>query len=263
MKASRLARQLYVISSTESLSDPADRVTAEASKSIIQLEGLRRDFHVGDEVVHALNGIDLQIDAGAYLSIMGPSGSGKSTLLYILGLLDVPTAGEYRLAGINTAQMNDNERANARQRDIGFIFQSFHLVPRMNAAENVELPLTLAGMAPAERRKLVDRALDDVALGDRAGHRPDQLSGGQRQRVAIARAIVMQPKVLLADEPTGNLDSKTAEEIIGLLAALNSERGLTVMMVSHDEAAAREVSHRVLRLLDGRVIDELSGRAGG
>ena len=135
-------------------------MTAEPSEFIIQLEGLRRDFHVGDEVVHALNGIDMQIGAGEYLSIMGPSGSGKSTLLYILGLLDVPTAGEYRLAGINTASMNDNERANARQRDIGFIFQSFHLVPRMNAAENVELPLTLAGMAPTERRELVDRALE-------------------------------------------------------------------------------------------------------
>ena len=155
-------------------------MTPEPSEPIIQLQRLRRDFHVGDEVVHALNGIDMRIDSGDYLSIMGPSGSGKSTLLYILGLLDIPTAGEYQLAGINTAQMNDNERANARQRDIGFIFQSFHLVPRMSAAENVELPLTLAGMVPVDRRKLVDRALDGVALGDRAGHRPDQLSGGQR-----------------------------------------------------------------------------------
>ena len=254
MKASRLAWQLYVISSTESLSDPADRVTAEASKSIIQLEGLRRDFHVGDEVVHALNGIDLQIDAGAYLSIMGPSGSGKSTLLYILGLLDVPTAGEYRLAGINTAQMNDNERANARQRDIGFIFQSFHLVPRMNAAENVELPLTLAGMAPAERRKLVDRALDDVALGDRAGHRPDQLSGGQRQRVAIARAIVMQPKLLLADEPTGNLDSTSGEEVVDIMESLNRQ-GLTLIVVTHDPDIGKRAD-RHIKLHDGNVASD-------
>ena len=157
---------------------------------MIEVKGLCRNFQVGDEVVHALNHIDLQIAAGEYVSIMGPSGSGKSTLLYILGLLDVPDSGEYRLAGVNTANMNDNERANARQRDIGFIFQSFHLVPRMTAAENVELPMTLAGVVPGERREHVEQALESVALADRAGHRPDQLSGGQRQRVAIARAIV-------------------------------------------------------------------------
>ena len=157
---------------------------------MIEVKGLCRNFQVGDEVVHALNHIDLQIAAGEYVSIMGPSGSGKSTLLYILGLLDVPDSGEYRLAGVNTANMNDNERANVRQRDIGFIFQSFHLVPRMTAAENVELPMTLAGVVPGERREHVEQALESVALADRAGHRPDQLSGGQRQRVAIARAIV-------------------------------------------------------------------------
>jgi len=229
-------------------------VTAEPSESIIQLEGLRRDFHVGDEVVHALNGIDMQIGAGEYLSIMGPSGSGKSTLLYILGLLDVPTAGEYRLAGINTASMNDNERANARQGDIGFIFQSFHLVPRMNAAENVELPLTLAGMAPTERRELVDRALEGVGLRDRAGHRPDQLSGGQRQRVAIARAIIMQPKVLLADEPTGNLDSASGDEVIDIMESLNRQ-GLTLIVVTHDPDVGKRAG-RYIKLHDGDVASD-------
>ena len=229
-------------------------MTAEPSEFIIQLEGLRRDFHVGDEVVHALNGIDMQIGAGEYLSIMGPSGSGKSTLLYILGLLDVPTAGEYRLAGINTASMNDNERANARQRDIGFIFQSFHLVPRMNAAENVELPLTLAGMAPTERRELVDRALEGVGLRDRAGHRPDQLSGGQRQRVAIARAIIMQPKVLLVDEPTGNLDSASGDEVIDIMESLNRQ-GLTLIVVTHDPDVGKRAG-RHIKLHDGDVASD-------
>ncbi len=229
-------------------------MTTDLSEPIIQLAGLRRDFHVGDEVVHALNGIDMQIGAGEYLSIMGPSGSGKSTLLYIIGLLDVPTAGEYRLAGINTASMNDNERANARQRDIGFIFQSFHLVPRMNAAENVELPLTLAGMAPTERRELVDRALEGVALRDRAGHRPDQLSGGQRQRVAIARAIVMQPKVLLADEPTGNLDSTSGEEVVHIMESLN-QQGLTLIVVTHDPDIGKRAD-RHIKLHDGDVASD-------
>ena len=229
-------------------------MTAESSKSIIQLEGLRRDFHVGDEVVHALNGIDIQIGAGEYLSIMGPSGSGKSTLLYILGLLDVPTAGEYQLAGVNTAKMNDNERANVRQRDIGFIFQSFHLVPRMNAAENVELPMTLAGMAPAERRELVEQALEGVALADRAGHRPDQLSGGQRQRVAIARAIVMQPKLLLADEPTGNLDSASGDEVVDIMESLNRQ-GLTLIVVTHDPDIGKRAD-RHIKLHDGDVASD-------
>ena len=257
MKASRPARQPYVISSTESLSD---RAIAETSKPIIELKGLRREFQVGDELVHALNGIDLQIAAGEYVSIMGPSGSGKSTLLYILGLLDVPTAGGYRLAGVNTAQMNDDERASARQRDIGFIFQSFHLVPRMSAAENVELPMTLAGVAPDERRERVKQALEGVALADRAGHRPDQLSGGQRQRVAIARAIVTQPKVLLADEPTGNLDTTSGDEVVHIMEALN-QQGLTLIVVTHDPDVG-ERAGRHIGLHDGDVASDRVAGAG-
>lgn len=218
---------------------------------MIEVKGLCRNFRVGDEVVHALNRIDLHIAAGEYVSIMGPSGSGKSTLLYILGLLDVPTSGEYRLAGVNTANMNDNERANARQRDIGFIFQSFHLVPRMNAAENVELPMTLAGIVPTERRERVEQALESVALADRAGHRPDQLSGGQRQRVAIARAIVMQPKVLLADEPTGNLDTASGKEVVDIMESLN-QQGLTLILVTHNSDIGKRAG-RNISLHDGSV----------
>ena len=221
---------------------------------MIEVKGLCRNFQVGDEVVHALNHIDLQIAAGEYVSIMGPSGSGKSTLLYILGLLDVPDSGEYRLAGVNTANMNDNERANARQRDIGFIFQSFHLVPRMTAAENVELPMTLAGVVPGERREHVEQALESVALADRAGHRPDQLSGGQRQRVAIARAIVMQPKVLLADEPTGNLDTASGEEVVEIMESLN-QQGLTLILVTHNSDIGKRAG-RHIRLHDGDVASD-------
>ena len=200
---------------------------------MIGLDNLCRNFQVGDQTVHALDHVSLQISAGEYLSIMGPSGSGKSTLLNILGLLDTPTSGAYSLDGINTSTMNDNELATTRQHKIGFVFQSFHLVSRMSAFENVELPMLLSGMPVAERREKGRIALDNVGLSKRVGHRPDQLSGGERQRVAIARAIVMQPVLLLADEPTGNLDSVSGKEVIGIMEGLNNG-GLTLILVTHD-----------------------------
>ncbi len=218
---------------------------------MIRLEGLSRDFHVGDQVVHALDSIDLTVEAGEYLSIMGPSGSGKSTLLNVLGLLDTPTSGEYVLNGTPTASMNDDQLAEMRQNLIGFVFQFFHLVPRLSALENVELPMTLASFPRSERRPRAQAALESVDLADRMEHRPDQLSGGQRQRVALARSIIMEPKVLLADEPTGNLDSKSGVEVIEIVEALNDD-GLTVILVTHDPDIGSRARRRLV-LVDGRV----------
>jgi putative ABC transport system ATP-binding protein len=218
---------------------------------VIKLEKLCRNFQVGDQVVHALDNLTLEILPGEYVSIMGPSGSGKSTLLNALGLLDSPTSGDYWLDDIRTATMDDNALAVIRQSKIGFVFQSFHLVPRMNAFENVELPMVLAGMQPAERQRRVKTALDRVGLAERTDHRPDQLSGGERQRVAIARAIVMEPSILLADEPTGNLDSKSGTEIVNIMEDLN-QQGLTLIVVTHD-AAIGERAGRQVRMEDGRV----------
>jgi putative ABC transport system ATP-binding protein len=186
---------------------------------MIELNGIHRVFQVGDQEVHALDGVDLGIAPGEYVSLMGPSGSGKSTLLNIIGLLDRPTAGTYRLSGRDTTTLSDEEQAQARSENIGFVFQFFHLVPRLTAAENVELPMVLAGRNPPERKPRVTRAMAQIGLEERAHHRPDQLSGGERQRVAIARATVMRPGVLLADEPTGNLDSTTGMEVIEILSA--------------------------------------------
>lgn len=223
---------------------------------MIRLEGLCRDFPVGDQVVHALDHLDLDIGPGEYVSIMGPSGSGKSTLLNMLGLLDSPTAGNYWLDGVSTAEMEDEELASVRQNKIGFVFQSFHLVPRMNAFENVELPMLLAGIAPEERRERVETALERVGLSQRAGHRPDQLSGGERQRVAIARAIVMQPTILLADEPTGNLDSRSGKEIVDIMEELNRQ-GLVLIVVTHDPAIGGRARRRI-RMEDGRIVADES-----
>jgi putative ABC transport system ATP-binding protein len=223
---------------------------------VIKLEKLCRNFQVGDQVVHALDNLNLEILPGEYVSIMGPSGSGKSTLLNALGLLDSPTSGDYWLDDIRTATMDDNALAVIRQSKIGFVFQSFHLVPRMNAFENVELPLVLAGMQPAERQRRVKTALDRVGLGGRIDHRPDQLSGGERQRVAIARAIVMEPSILLADEPTGNLDSKSGTEIVNIMEDLN-QQGLTLIVVTHD-ASIGERAGRQVRMEDGRVAADVS-----
>ncbi len=226
----------------------------------IELQGIERVFRLGDSVVHALAGIDLAIDAGEYLSVMGPSGSGKSTLLNVLGLLDSPTAGSYRLEGRDITTLSASEQARVRSRRIGFVFQSFHLVPRLTAAENIALPMMLAGIPASERAPRVEKALADFGLGDRARHKPDELSGGQRQRVAIARATVMQPAMLLADEPTGNLDRATGEEVMRLLEALH-EGGVTLIMVTHDQALG-DRAHRRVYMEDGAIRRD-SGRGTG
>ena len=221
---------------------------------MINLENLCRHFEVGNQVVRALDEVDLVINKKEYVSIMGVSGSGKSTLLNILGLLDTPTSGDYVLSGINTSKMNDDEMAHIRSTKIGFVFQSFHLIPRLTAAENVEMPMVLSGLNPKERREKVENALARVSLTDRSDHRPEQLSGGQRQRVAIARSIVMEPDVLLADEPTGNLDSSSSKEIIKLIEELN-QGGLTLVVVTHDKQLGRR-SNRLIELLDGKIIND-------
>jgi putative ABC transport system ATP-binding protein len=212
---------------------------------VIRLEQIERLFRVGEETVFALRGVDLEIGRGEYVSIMGPSGSGKSTLLHILGLLDRPDGGTYRLDGV-------------RRYKIGFIFQFFHLIPRLTAAENVELPLTLAGVEPARRRERVAEVLGRLGLAERARHRPDQLSGGQRQRVAIARATIMKPAVILADEPTGNLDRASGMEVVRTIEGLNAD-GMTVVVVTHDPEIGRRTVRR-LEMLDGRLARD-RGRA--
>lgn len=205
-------------------------------------------------MVHALDNVNLSISAGDYLSIMGPSGSGKSTLLNLLGLLDRPTSGVYRFNGQDVTSLSDIQQAQVRNREIGFVFQMFHLVPRLTAAQNVELPLIFAGLAPEQRQPLVWRALDELHLTDRSHHKPEQLSGGQRQRVAIARATVTRPKVLLADEPTGNLDHKSGEVVIDILEGLN-QRGITLVMVTHDQEMGRRARRR-LHMVDGQITGE-------
>jgi putative ABC transport system ATP-binding protein len=218
---------------------------------MIELRGVARDFDVGGRPVHALRPTDLDVGEADYLSIMGPSGSGKSTLLNILGCLDRPTAGTYRLNGTPVDTLDDRALARVRGHEIGFVFQSYHLVPRLTAAANVELPMVFAGVERGPRRTRVDEALAAVGLADRCHHRPDQLSGGERQRVAIARAIVMRPRVVLADEPTGNLDSAVGLEILQLLEGMQARR-LTLIVVTHDAALAARASRR-LRMTDGRV----------
>lgn len=227
---------------------------------MIELQRIHRHFQVGDQEVHALDGVDLTITPGDYVSIMGPSGSGKSTLLNILGLLDRPTSGTYVLDGRDTSSLDERELAETRREKIGFVFQVFHLVPRLTAAENVELPMMLAGLAPGARRKRVDRALADMGLSDRGHHRPDQLSGGQRQRVAIARAIIMEPSFVLADEPTGNLDSASGDEVIGVLETLN-RRGLSVLVVTHDPDIGSR-ARRQIKMVDGRIVRDVTGGEG-
>jgi len=219
--------------------------------ALIELAGIERVFRLGDSEVHALHELDLRIDAGEYVAVMGPSGSGKSTLLNLLGLLDRPTAGAYHLEGRDITTLSPREQAQVRSQRIGFVFQSFHLVPRLTAAENIALPMMLAGVPPAERTKRVTQALNDYGLADRSHHRPDQLSGGQRQRVAIARATIMQPAMILADEPTGNLDRATGEEVIRLLEELNA-RGVTLIVVTHDAALGKRARRR-LDMEDGMI----------
>lgn len=219
--------------------------------ALIELRGIERVFHLGDSTVHALNRLDLSIDTGEYLAVMGPSGSGKSTLLNLLGLLDHPNAGSYRLEGRDVTTLSAEEQARIRSERIGFVFQSFHLVPRLTAAENIALPMTLAGIASDERKRRVTRALADYGLSNRAHHRPNELSGGQRQRVAIARATIMQPAMILADEPTGNLDRATGEEVMRLLEELNAQ-GVTLIIVTHDLALGAR-ARRQLHMEDGEL----------
>lgn len=218
---------------------------------MIELSGICRDFAVGDQMVHALRGADLSVSAGEYISIMGPSGSGKSTLLNVIGLLDRPDAGHYQLDGEDVTGLDAPEQALVRLNKIGFVFQFFHLVPRLSAAENVELPMMLASVDPDERRERVAKALGDFGLTERADHRPSQLSGGQRQRVAIARATIMGPRILLADEPTGNLDRHSGHEVLRIIEGLH-EQGLTLLVVTHDPEIG-ERAHRRIRVVDGSI----------
>jgi putative ABC transport system ATP-binding protein len=226
---------------------------------VIELLEVGREFRVGGRPVYALRAIDLTIPDGDYCSIMGPSGSGKSTLLNILGCLDRPTSGSYRLDGKEVARLDDDALSRIRRHQIGFVFQFYHLVPRLTAAGNVELPMIFAGIERRERAARVARALEDVGLSERADHLSEQLSGGERQRVAIARAVVMGPTLLLADEPTGNLDTTSGAEIVRLLEDMNS-RGLTLVIVTHDPAIGRRARHR-LRLVDGAIASEEQGAA--
>jgi len=231
---------------------------------LIELAGIERVFHLGDSEVHALRNLNLNIGAGEYVAVMGPSGSGKSTLLNLLGLLDRPNAGTYRLEGRDVTTLSPDEQARVRSQRIGFVFQSFHLVPRLTAAENIALPMMLSGLAPAQRATRVAQALKDYGLENRADHRPDELSGGQRQRVAIARATIMQPAVILADEPTGNLDRTTGDEVVRLLEALNAQ-GVTLIVVTHDASLGAR-ARRQLLMEDGAVkhdtvAEPLSSRA--
>jgi len=221
---------------------------------MIRLDSIERVFQVGNENVHALNNVSLKISQGEYISIMGPSGSGKSTLLNIIGLLDRPNKGFYILDDVNTTDLGDEQQALVRRHKIGFVFQFFHLVPRLTASENIELPLILAGMKPEKRKDRVKAALEDFRLADRAKHRPDQLSGGQRQRVAIARATIMEPQVVLADEPTGNLDRASGKEVIEILEKLN-KKGIILILVTHDP----DIGNRAVRkisMVDGKILDD-------
>ena len=219
--------------------------------ALIELARVERTFRLGDSEVHALQGLDLRIDAGEYVAVMGPSGSGKSTLLNILGLLDQPSRGRLLLEGRDVTTLSPDEQAAVRSRRIGFVFQSFHLVPRLSAAENIALPMVLAGIAPKERQARVAQALKDYGLAPRADHRPSELSGGQRQRVAIARATIMQPPLLLADEPTGNLDRATGDEVVRLLEELNA-RGVTLIVVTHDASLGARARRRLM-MEDGQL----------
>ena len=221
---------------------------------MIELQKVCRTFTVGDQQVAALRDINLRLNEGEYISIMGPSGSGKSTMLNMLGLLDQPTSGTYLLDGGNVTDLNDEQQARVRREKIGFVFQSFHLVPRLTAAQNVELPMILAGIPAEERKTRVQVLMQNYGLSDRADHKPDQLSGGQRQRVAIARATVMNPTVLLADEPTGNLDRNTGWEVLKLLEGL-LEQGISLVVVTHDaEIGAR--AQRQIHMLDGSIVSD-------
>jgi putative ABC transport system ATP-binding protein len=222
--------------------------------SLIRLQNVSRRYQMGAEIVHALRDVSLGIQRGEYVAIMGPSGSGKSTMMNLIGCLDTATSGRYELNGIGVSDMDDNQLAEIRNREIGFVFQTFNLLSRSNALHNVELPLIYAGMPAEERRQVALDALTQVGLADRIHHKPNELSGGQRQRVAVARALVNKPSILLADEPTGNLDSKTGAEIMALFEEL-SRKGNTIILVTHEEDIARQ-SRRIIRLRDGLIASD-------
>jgi putative ABC transport system ATP-binding protein len=229
-----------------------------SDRSLIEIHDITKIYRMGGDIeVHALRGVSLQVDAGELLSIMGPSGSGKSTMMNVLGCLDQPTSGEYYLDGVDMKRLNDNALAEIRNRKIGFVFQTFNLLPRTTALQNVELPLVYRGVNGRERRRRVTEALELVGLADRIHHRPNELSGGEQQRVAIARALATQPDIILADEPTGNLDSRSGAEIMAIFQRLNREMGITVVFVTHDPEIAAH-TQRIVQLLDGKIVaDEL------
>jgi len=224
--------------------------------SLIHLKDVVKSYDMGAEIVHALSGVTMDIETNEYVAIMGPSGSGKSTLMNVIGCLDTPTSGLYEFNGENVGNMDDNELASIRNRQIGFVFQTFNLLPRSTALHNVELPLIYAGLPAAARRERAEEALAAVGLSDRMTHKPNELSGGQRQRVAVARALANHPSIILADEPTGNLDSKTGIEIMQLFADLH-ERGNTLIVVTHEEEIAAH-AHRIVRLFDGEIASDLA-----
>ena len=220
-------------------------------ENVISFEKIVKNYYIGSIVVEALRLVDLDIKQNEYVAIMGPSGSGKSTLMNLVGALDTPTSGRYILSGTDVSKMDDDRVAEIRNREIGFIFQTFNLLPRYTALENVMLPLIYAGIGKSERVEIASKTLDEVGLGDRMEHRPNELSGGQRQRVAVARALVNNPSIILADEPTGNLDSKTSIDIMKLFGQIHS-RGNTIILVTHEESIAR-YAHRIIRLIDGMI----------